>query len=255
MVTSPWAPWCSASSTQTAAWSPPHRSANWYVRLEISRHLQFTGTLSLVWGELDPHLLTWEAFLQSQNVPLISLWAGQWPNHAFQRTVYLLKEDLKMGTNQEMKSPPPLQWSQGNSSVSPLMEQFSLGWEARTWTICHWISIPHPPLLCRRSRSCLMSTEWIMCRWMRRRLRHFRTPKWSGQTSGSQKHDWKIHDDKKRKNQEHSLDYKGPIIKPAIRLYFEKQYWNKITRVIKRSMLLLHRGNTKLHCSTNGNSL
>lgn len=55
-----------------------------------------------------------------------------------------------------------------------------------------------------RSPSCLMSTGWITCRWMRRRLRHCKTPKWSGQMSGSQKHERKTDDEKKKKkNQEH----------------------------------------------------
>ncbi|XP_040007344.1 GRB2-associated-binding protein 3 isoform X2 [Xiphias gladius] len=85
-------------------------------------------------------------------------------------------------------------WSQGNSSISPLMEQFNPGGENQTLTICPWISIPHPPPLCRnRSPLCLRSTEWITYRWMRRRLRHCKTPKWSGQMSGSQRHKWKIH--------------------------------------------------------------
>lgn len=40
-----------------------------------------------------------------------------------------------------------------------------------------------------RSHSCPMSTEWITCRWMRRRRRRFKTPKWSGQTFASRKPD------------------------------------------------------------------
>lgn len=43
-----------------------------------------------------------------------------------------------------------------------------------------------------RSPSSQMGIEWIMCRWTRRRLRHCKTPKWNGQTSVSQKHNWKI---------------------------------------------------------------
>lgn len=40
-----------------------------------------------------------------------------------------------------------------------------------------------------RSHSCPMSTEWITCRWMRRRRRRFKTPKWSGQTFASRRPD------------------------------------------------------------------
>ncbi|XP_022601654.1 GRB2-associated-binding protein 3 isoform X4 [Seriola dumerili] len=79
-------------------------------------------------------------------------------------------------------------WSQGNSSITPLMEWFNPGRKNQTLIICPWISTLHPPLLCRRSLFCLMSTKWITFRWMRRRLRHYKTPKWSGQMCGSQRH-------------------------------------------------------------------
>lgn len=56
---------------------------------------------------------------------------------------------------------------------------------------------------------CPMSTEWITCRWMRKRLRRCKTPKWSGQIPDSQKHKWNI-------QQEHLVS-RRPTITPARR--------------------------------------
>ena len=69
--------------------------------------------------------------------------------------------------------------------------------------------------LSSRSHFSLMTTEWITCRWMRRRLRHCKTPKWSGQMFDSQKHNWKMHNE----NMRHTLfqeDQYG-LITPARR--------------------------------------
>lgn len=90
---------------------------------------------------------------------------------------------------------------------------------------------PHLSLsMSSRSHFCPMSTEWITCRWMRRRLKRCKTPKWSGRMSGSQKHKIKICNEE---NQEH-LVLRRPTTTPARATYMNtKNYFKALQKKIR----------------------